>query len=118
VTEVGSEERIPLRRSNRSEGLRSEGCRVEEFGQGFVTKPSVLDLVRAILPSAVKRGGTIVVAVLFAIALNRVISTAAGFSDREGLAALPCRDGIHLPPGEGKLLGASEGLSKLQFVVQ
>ena len=118
MAEVGSEQRVALSVSNCAEWLRGEGRRIEEVGEGLVAQPCIPELVRTILPSAVERGGTIVIAVLLAIALERVIGTAAGFGDREGLSTLPDQDRICLPSGEGKLFDAGEVLSVLKFVIK
>ena len=118
MAEVGPELRVTLRVSDRSQFLRSEGCGIEEFSQTSIAYMRILDLVGTILPSAIEWGGAIVVAVLFTIAFDRVISTAAGFGDGEWLAALPRRDRVRLPSGESELLDASEGLSKLELIVK
>lgn len=97
MAEVWPELRVALGVSNRSEWLRSEGCRIEEFSQTLIAYVRILDLVGAILPSAVKWGGTIVVAMLFTIAFDRVMGAAARFSDGEWLAALPRRNCVRLP---------------------
>ena len=118
MAEVRSEKRVALGVSNRSEWLGSECRGVEELSVGLVRRSCIADLVWPILPSAVERGRTIVIAVLFAIALDRIIGAAAGFGDRERLATLSDRDRIRLPSREDCLLDTSEALSELQFVIK
>ena len=64
MAKVGSEERVALRRSDRSEGLRSECGRIEKVVDAPVADPRISNLIGAIVAAAVLRGRAIVVAML------------------------------------------------------
>src|SRR5579863_1770114 len=92
VTELGSKQRIALSVPYGSERLRSKRSGIEELRIGLVAETGILDLVRAVLPAVVERGGAIVIAVLFAVTFDWVIRAAPGFGNRKRLAALPGHD--------------------------
>ena len=117
VAEVRTEHRIALSVSDRSQGLRSEGCRIEELAEGMVAQARIFDSVWPVRPAGVLRDCTVVEAVSFAIAFDGIVGTGAAADDREDLSTLPASDHIRLPSGESELLNAGEFLAELQFVV-
>ena len=118
MSKVGPEQRISTSSSNVSQWLRSEGCDVEELDLALVAQPGILDLIRAILTPAVERRSPVVITMLLPIALDRVISAAARFGNGERLAALPCRDRIHLPSRQSESLETGEILSILKGIIK
>src|SRR6202041_2547905 len=96
-----------------SKGLRSEGRRIEELRQGFVTEPRVHNRVGTIGAAAVLRNRTIAESETV-----RIVCAATRFDDREGLSALPDGDHVAIPSREEGLLDAGELLAILELVVQ
>ena len=118
MSEIGPEKGIPMRGANRSQWLWLKCRDVKELGLAFVVQPWILDLIWAILASAVERRSSVVVSVLPAVTLSRVVSTTASLGNCERFSALPRSDCIHLPSRQSKALQTGVALTIRKGIVE